>query len=113
MMSTPPQPEVQASDTRTAATLRMASSMCGFRVPLLVVSAYAKPNYISGANSYPPDCTHNNYCHDFGSILNFIEYAFGQGLSPLGTIGDPKLALCGLLRPRRPLRQRREPIFPF
>ena len=26
MMSTPPQPEVQASDTRTAATLRMASS---------------------------------------------------------------------------------------
>jgi phospholipase C len=59
----------------------------GFRVPLLVVSAYAKPGYISGANVFPPDCKNNTYCHDFGSILNFVEYAFGTGGSPLGGIG--------------------------
>jgi hypothetical protein len=54
----------------------------GFRVPLLVVSAYTKQvtpqgGYISGPLS-KPQCQGNNYCHDFGSILNFIEYAFGQ-----------------------------------
>jgi phospholipase C len=36
----------------------------GFRVPLIVVSPYAKPAYIS----------HNT--HDFGSILKFIETTF-------------------------------------
>ena len=57
----------------------------GFRVPLLVVGAYAKPGYISGANVFPPKCAPpNTYCHDFGSILNFIEYAFGSGGVPLG-----------------------------
>jgi hypothetical protein len=59
----------------------------GFRVPLLVVGAYARPRYISGANAFPPDCVHNTYCHDFGSILNFIEYAFGSGGNPLGYPG--------------------------
>ena len=48
--------------------------MYGFRVPLLVVSAYAKPTYTSNLN------------HDFGSILNFIEYVFGQNGKPLGEI---------------------------
>jgi hypothetical protein len=57
----------------------------GFRVPLMVVGAYATPGYISGANVFPPVCP-NNYCHDFGSILNFIEYAFGQGGKSLGEI---------------------------
>jgi len=61
----------------------------GFRVPLLVVSAYSRPGYISGAlppygpGEVPP------YVHDFGSILNFIEYAFGtdqQSIAPLGGI---------------------------
>jgi phospholipase C len=42
----------------------------GFRVPLIVISPYAKPAYISHIN------------HDFGSILNLIEEAFG--LSSLG-----------------------------
>jgi phospholipase C len=42
----------------------------GFRVPLIVISPYAKPAYISHVN------------HDFGSILNLIEEAFG--LSSLG-----------------------------
>jgi len=37
----------------------------GFRVPLLVISAYAKAAYISHVN------------HDFGSILNMIEENFG------------------------------------
>ena len=42
----------------------------GFRVPLIVISPYAKAAYISHAN------------HDFGSILHFIEENFG--LSSLG-----------------------------
>jgi len=59
----------------------------GFRVPLLVVGAYAKPGYISGAHVFPPNCAPpNTYCHDFGSILNFIEYAFGTGGNSLGEI---------------------------
>jgi phospholipase C len=37
----------------------------GFRVPLLVVSAYTPMGYI------------NNNRHDFGSILKFIEHNFG------------------------------------
>lgn len=37
----------------------------GFRVPLLVVSAYTPVGYV------------NNARHDFGSILRFIEYNFG------------------------------------
>lgn len=36
----------------------------GFRVPLIVVSPYAKPGYISSAD------------HDFGSILKYIEGVF-------------------------------------
>ena len=42
----------------------------GFRVPLIVISPYAKPAYISHVD------------HDFGSILRFIEENFG--LSSLG-----------------------------
>ena len=65
-----------------------AQYVYGFRVPLLVVGAYVKQltpqgGYVSGA------CTQNNcraaipYVHDFGSILNFVEYVFGLGeISP-------------------------------
>jgi hypothetical protein len=60
----------------------------GFRVPLLVISGYARPHYISGANVYPPTCIGTSYCHDFGSILNFIEYAFGTGNAHLGPISS-------------------------
>jgi phospholipase C len=42
----------------------------GFRVPLIVISPYAKAGYISHVN------------HDFGSILNLIEQTFG--LASLG-----------------------------
>jgi len=57
----------------------------GFRVPLLVVSAYnhrpaGSTGYISGACTAPGNCPNEKppYVHDFGSILNFIEYAFGN-----------------------------------
>jgi len=39
----------------------------GLRVPLLVISPYAKPGYVSHVN------------HDFGSILKFVETNFGLG----------------------------------
>ena len=61
----------------------------GFRVPLLAVSAYSPhPGYVSGPLSNTLVCP-NYYCHDFGSILNFIEYAFGSNGKSLGTIGSP------------------------
>ena len=63
-----------------------ANYVYGFRVPLLITSTYAKANYVSGGNVYPPSCP-NSYCHDFGSILNFIEFAFGTGGTPLPEIG--------------------------
>jgi phospholipase C len=47
----------------------------GFRVPLIVVSPYAKPQYISHVN------------HDFGSILKFIEEKYG--LPSLGYADAP------------------------
>jgi hypothetical protein len=50
----------------------------GFRVPLLVVSPYTQPGYVSGACR--SDCPNLNfpYIHDFGSILAFTEYNFGM-----------------------------------
>jgi hypothetical protein len=61
----------------------------GFRVPLMVVSAYAKKGYISGA--LPPYGPGEvvPFVHDFGSILNFIEYAFGHHGIPLSFPGFP------------------------
>jgi hypothetical protein len=64
----------------------------GFRVPLLVIGAYTNnfPNgYISGANTNPPITCPNYYCHDFGSILNFIEYAFGLTQGGIGNSAYP------------------------
>jgi phospholipase C len=60
----------------------------GFRVPLLVVGAYVvrstdpSGGYISGTADQGGEV--QRYVHDFGSILNFIEYAFGTGRKPLG-----------------------------
>ena len=62
----------------------------GFRVPLLVVSAYnvhgtgSFKGYISGTPSQGGEV--KPYIHDFGSILNFIEYIFGSGGASLGEI---------------------------
>ena len=51
-------------------TSRGSGYVYGFRVPLIVISSYAKPGYISHVD------------HDFGSILRFLEANFG--LSPVG-----------------------------
>ena len=50
--------------------------MYGFRVPLLVVSAYTPSGYVSNSN------------HDFGSFLHFAESNFGLGLIGPGTYAD-------------------------
>jgi phospholipase C len=50
----------------------------GFRVPLLVVSPYTSPGYVS------------QQTHTFGSILKFIETAYGLPLIPPGTFVDAR-----------------------
>ncbi len=57
-----PPPQVLANCTQWG-----CGYVYGFRVPLIVVSPYARPAYISHAP------------HDFGSILKFIEDTFGLG----------------------------------
>jgi len=47
----------------------------GFRVPLLVVSAYTPAGFVDNAD------------HDSGSLLKFIEMNFESGGKPLGLIG--------------------------
>ena len=69
----------------------------GFRVPLLVVSAYTPPGYVSGSPTQGGEV--QPYIHDFGSVLNFIEYAFGQNQQPLGTIGDPSYPYADYFAP--------------
>ena len=54
-----------------AAPPQVSYTSLGFRVPMIVISPYAKPHYIS----------HTPY--DFGSILKFVERNFGLG--SLGT----------------------------
>ncbi len=69
-----------------------SQNVYGFRVPLLVVSAYSpKHGYVSGpaASSRITSCPitpDSRHCHDFGSILNFVEFVFGKGGKPLGEI---------------------------
>ena len=68
----------------------------GFRVPLLVVSAYTPAGYVSGA--LPPygngrDAIHT---HDFGSILAFIENNFGL---PIGSIGPTQYPFADAFAP--------------
>jgi len=69
----------------------------GFRVPLLVVSAYTPRGYVSGSPSQGGEV--KPYIHDFGSILNFIEYVFGQNRQSLGTIGDPSYPYADYFAP--------------
>ena len=52
------------------------SYVYGFRVPLLVVSAYTPTGYVSNTN------------HDFGSLLRFVETNFNLGLIGPGTWAD-------------------------
>jgi phospholipase C len=53
----------------------------GFRVPLLVASAYTPAGYVSGNTITQGEVF--PYIHDFGSILAFIENNFGV---PIGSI---------------------------
>jgi len=92
----------------------------GFRVPLVVISAYTPPNYVSGpCNKQTHDCTNAEkpqYIHDFGSILNFIEYVFGQGGNFLGYptfqkgIGDPSYPYADWFAPDGPNRPECNPV---
>jgi hypothetical protein len=85
----------------------------GFRVPLLVVSTFAKYGYISGAcgQSGQPGCPNLQvpYVHDFGSILNFIEWAFGTNNEflhfpdqPSGSGISPDYHYADVLAPDQP-----------
>ena len=56
-----------------------------------MVSAYTQPGYISGALPTPGET--QPYIHDFGSILNFIEWALGQNRVPLSFQGYPGLGI--------------------
>jgi len=69
----------------------------GFRVPMLVVSAYTPKGYVSGSKQQGGEV--QPYIHDFGSILNFIEYVFGQNNQSLGTIGDPSYPYADYFAP--------------
>ena len=63
----------------------------GFRVPLLVISAYTPQAYVSGTFAQPEDpCVADpNHCYDFGSILGFVEANFGLNqISPLYPYAD-------------------------
>lgn len=64
----------------------------GFRVPLLVVSAYTPAGYV------------DNAIHDFGSILRMVESNFGVGLIGPGIYAD---AYADDLAPFFPLTQGR------
>jgi phospholipase C len=54
----------------------------GFRVPLIVVSPYAKPGYVS------------HVTHDFGSILRFIEDNFNLPLLGYADVRADNLSDC-------------------
>jgi len=54
----------------------------GFRVPLIVISPYTKPAYISHAT------------HDFGSILKFVEEVFGTTSLGYADVKADDLADC-------------------
>ena len=51
----------------------------GFRVPLLVVSNWTAPGYVSGAIPSPGA---QGFQHDFGSIMRFIENNFSSYFPP-------------------------------
>jgi len=70
----------------------------GFRVPLLVVSAYTQAGYVSGSctSNCPQDVA--PYVHDFGSILAFMEYNF-LGWNAIGTIAPSEYPVADYWAP--------------
>jgi len=70
----------------------------GFRVPLVVVSAYTKQTTgTQGFTGYISPLT-----YDFGSILNFVEYVFGQNGQSIGQIGPPQYPYADTFAPDIP-----------
>jgi phospholipase C len=63
----------------------------GFRVPMIVVSPYAKTGYVS----------HTQY--EFGSILKFVEETFGLG--SLGTTDGRATSIADVFNFRKPARK--------
>ena len=62
----------------------------GFRVPLIVISPYAKPHYISHVQ------------HEFGSILKFVEETFALGsLRIRPTFAPTTSPIVSIFRKRR------------
>ncbi len=58
------------------------SYMYGFRVPLVIVSPYAKPGYVS------------HVTHDFSSVVKFVETAFGLPSLGFGDAYSDDLTDC-------------------
>lgn len=68
-----------------------AGYVYGFRVPLLVVSAYTPPGTVDNVN------------HDFGSLLRFVEENFSLGLIGSGQYADAYATdLSGFFKPSKP-----------
>lgn len=72
-----------------------AQYVYGFRVPLIVVSAYTR--HTQGVQGFTGYISSLNY--DFGSILNFIEYVFGQSGNSLGQIGPAQYPYADAFAP--------------
>jgi Phosphoesterase family len=88
--------EVQSSQTVCPTAPWGCGYTYGFRVPLLVVSAFTPTGYVSGAcgpGTSHQTCPNNNYPYqnDFGSILAFVEHNFGLtvgGINPQYRFAD-------------------------
>jgi phospholipase C len=69
----------------------------GFRVPLLVVSAYTKKGYVSGDTRTVGGGEVFPFIHDFGSLLGFVENNF-LGPSAIGQI-NPQYQFADFFAP--------------
>jgi phospholipase C len=78
-------PGVLINTTQTPCSSFGCGYIYGFRVPLLVVSAYTPAHYVSGSPSQGGETF--PFLHDFGSILAFIENNFG--VNQVGGINPP------------------------
>ncbi len=74
----------------------------GFRVPLLVISPYAKHGYVSHQQ------------HEFGSILKFVEETFGLGSLRTTDVRSDDLADCfDFTQPPRKFKPIHAPVGPM
>lgn len=77
------------------------SYVYGFRVPMIVVSAYTKQGSFRGIQGRPTGYI-SDVNHDFGSILNFVEYVFGENGQSIGTIGPSQFPYADYYAPDAP-----------